>query len=607
MKRKKFIAIMISTLIAATSCMLSNRVNVLAAENAEAEMTEDAGFTVMEEFEQDKAESIVGELSADGFTEEEVGDAEGEIETEASDTIEETQIIDAGEETTTADTIEAQSAEETAEQDAEFEAEINSDETIAEPESVLEDETPEEVNQQDVMEDGIDNYTLNDKSYGTAANTDEKPLPASTKVTTTNVASGLKVRWEPVSGAREYVVYRGSKLIKRTSKTEITDTDVKNSNGKKYTYKVAAVSRTGKVSNKTRTSTYYRLLPVGITSVKQTGDGEMVVNYGKNAKGSGYVIRFDTEKSMEYATVLTVKDPGKTSRAFGGLMEEMTYYVQVRSYIIENGTRYYSGYCTTKSVKILMVQNSINRLEPDHEYTSLDVTGDGKRDRFKISMSGWDRSTRPGYTRFSISLNGKTAYQYTCPDGEDYFRLEPTLFKLNNGKVFLFISNNDGEDHYYSPFNMVLQYNNGKFVTAVNLDKIYKPHCISCTSGPISVSGNNVTFHISMFSKSWAFYNNRKGYFDGHILMQYVYQDGTLKEKNSAAQLDSDYSRMFTLGKKVSAYTNADRTQYAFTINKGETVTADQCRITSSKMLLRVKKGSQYGWILLGDGVLELD
>lgn len=493
-----------------------------------------------------------------------------------------------------------------------------------EPEDAIEEDAPQEAPQQDEdapeeapqdapedLEEATTETPGNGKSAGSEAGAEasaavtatEQPLPASAKVTATNVASGLKVRWEPVSDAREYVVYRGSKQIKRTSKTEITDTDVKYNNGQKYTYKVAAVSRSGQISTRTRSSTYYRLLPVGIKSVKQTGAGQMTVTYDKNAKGTGYVVRFNTEKDMQYAKVITVKDPNKTSKAFSGLIEETIYYVQARSYKLEDGKRYYSGYCTTKSVKIATVQKSLNRLEQNHEYTSLDITGDGKPDRFKILVSGWDGQSRPGYKNVTITVNGKKAYWFKCTEGlEDIFLLEPTLIRLDNGKVFLSLTNNDGEEHFYSPLNKVLQYRNGEFVRAFDFDKICKPHCLSCTAWPVAVNGNNVSFNISMHTWTDPDYNGR-GCYKGDIRMQLVYRDGTLMENSSATCVSEEY-RTVRIGKNVSAYTDPDQKKFVFTLNKGEEVTADKCSISPTKMLLRVKKGAKYGWILLGKGVL---
>ena len=573
---------MMSMILASVFFMPLNSMSALAAENAreaaaETAVPKEAARIDSEEEEPAEEQALAGSVATSGEQSEaeEVCDPKG---------IEETQAADAVEGTESEDPLEQG------------------------PEDIIEEDASEEAAQRDASEERSTEPSDSGESANAEASAavaaSENPLPASAKVTVTNVASGLKVRWEPVPDAREYVVYRGSTRIKRTSKTEITDTDVKYNNGKKYTYKVAAVSRSGKISTKTRSSTYYRLLPVGITSVKQTGEGRMTVTYDKNAKGTGYVVRFDTDKEMRYAKVIAVKDPGKTSKVFSGLSEEMTYYVQVRSYKLEDGKRYYSGYCTTKSVKIAVVQKSLNMLEQNHEYTSLDITGDGKKDRFKILVSGWDGKSRPGYKNVAISVNGKTAYRFNCTEGmDDIFLLQPTLIRLENGRVFLSLTNNDGEDGFYSPLNVLLQYKNGEFATVFDFDKIFKPHCRSCTCGPIAVSGNNVSFGVHMFT--WPDYSD-KGYFKGNIRMQFIYRDGTLRE-NSTATCVSEDSSTICICKNISAYSDPDQKNFAFSLNKGEEVTADKCSITPSKMLLRVKKGSKYGWILLGKGVIDLE
>ena len=56
---------------------------------------------------------------------------------------------------------------------------------------------------------------------------------------------------------------------------------------------------------------------------------------------------------MSDAKVITVKGANTTSRTFTGLTKGKTYYVQVRTYKLEDGVRYYSGYCTTKTLKIV--------------------------------------------------------------------------------------------------------------------------------------------------------------------------------------------------------------------------------------------------------------
>ena len=305
MNRKQIVNVLLSLSMAFTAVMPLNSVSALAAESAESGMT-----GIMESAEPEE----IGEVP--------------------EDVVEDGQIA---------------------------EPEVVPEEVV--PEEVISEETVSEEVQRDAMEYGSnDNSGINEYDLPVISIDDpvppggyvvyEIPLRASTKVTTTNVASGLKVRWEPVSGAREYVVYRGSTLIKRTSKTEITDTDVKGDNGKKFTYKVAAVSGTGKISTNVRTSTYYRLLPAGIKSVNSPSTGKMTVTYGNNEKGSGYVVRFGLKSDMSDAKVITVTDPAVTTKTFTGLQAGKMYYVQVRSYKIENGIRYYSGYCSTRTVTI---------------------------------------------------------------------------------------------------------------------------------------------------------------------------------------------------------------------------------------------------------------
>ena len=178
---------------------------------------------------------------------------------------------------------------------------------------------------------------------------------ASTKVTLTNVASGIKITWNKVAGASYYKVYRDSTYLFTTSQLFGTDTDVKSNNGTKFTYKVYASttkSDSSGDSTKCRTATGYRLIPVGITSLTNPSAGKMTVSYDINYRSSGYVVRFGLKSDMSDAKVITVQGAYTTSRTFTGLKKGKTYYVQVRTYKLENGVRYYSGYCTTRKIVI---------------------------------------------------------------------------------------------------------------------------------------------------------------------------------------------------------------------------------------------------------------
>ena len=195
------------------------------------------------------------------------------------------------------------------------------------------------------------------RRYYSYESTEECAVPpgATAKVSLTNVASGIKVSWEKAEGAKYYKVYRGDKFLFTTSRLYGTDQGVKSANGTKYTYKVvASLTKDDTLGDslKQRTGTGYRLVPVGIRSLSSPSAGRMTVAYDKNDKAYGYVVRFGLKSDMSDAKVITVKGADTTSRTFSGLSSGKTYYVQVRTYKLENGVRYYSGYCTTKTVKV---------------------------------------------------------------------------------------------------------------------------------------------------------------------------------------------------------------------------------------------------------------
>ena len=193
---------------------------------------------------------------------------------------------------------------------------------------------------------GISNYT------GTISENFPILPAASSKVKCTNVASGIKVSWNKVDGATSYFVYRDDKFLFRTSALEVTDKEVKYNTGTKYTYRVIASAKDVGNSTKARTAKMFRLMPVGIKSLTNPSAGKMTVSYDKCKGCYGYVVRYGLKSDMSDANVVTVKGDNTLSRTFSGMKKGKTYYVQVRTYMLEYGVRYYSGYCTTKTIKI---------------------------------------------------------------------------------------------------------------------------------------------------------------------------------------------------------------------------------------------------------------
>lgn len=177
---------------------------------------------------------------------------------------------------------------------------------------------------------------------------------ASTHVEFTNVASGIKVSWNAVEGAKYYKVYRGTEHLFTTSKLCGADTAVKMRNSEKFTYKVvASTTKDSDAGDSTvcRTGTGYRLMTVGIVSLTNPTPGKMTVTYGKNAACDKYAVRYGLKEDMSDARLLSVQGADNLSKTVSVLQGKM-YYVQVRCYKIVNGKNYYSGFCTTKKLTI---------------------------------------------------------------------------------------------------------------------------------------------------------------------------------------------------------------------------------------------------------------
>lgn len=238
--------------------------------------------------------------------------------------------------------------------------------------------------------------------------------------------------------------------------------------------------------------------------------------------------------------------------------------------------------------------SGLTKLKADKVYTNLDITSDGKKDRFRIQRT--KEKEKGHYRRFEISVNGKKAYTYTCVYQNVYTHLNPTLISLDNGKKFLFISCRNGDTHR-SLKTEVLQYKDDKFEQVIDFDEYCKRHCCTWKAWPKSVSGNKVNFGVSMQS------SETKGYYTGDLVMQFVYKDGTLKQNGSAAHVDQDTAK-FIIGINIWTYLSPARKQLCYKLLAGDIVMADECRISPKRLQLRVRRGNVKAWMLLRDGVI---
>lgn len=227
---------------------------------------------------------------------------------------------------------------------------------------------------------------------------------------------------------------------------------------------------------------------------------------------------------------------------------------------------------------------SLKSLKANYTYKAFDVTGDGKKDSFRIKQSDVYGGV---YTRCQLLVNGKVAYQVRG----DYYSTSSKLITLSNGKKYLYLynvcDNNDG------PICAVLKYKNGKFVKVVDFRKLFAKHGSHSFGMVTGVNGN--TIQVRAFTMSYILASSDYG-------LQYVYSGGTLKQKTKVARLlgaypDGKKTRCFTVKKAFNVYSSTSMSAVAFKLKKGDKIMINQCRITSNYMLLQIKFGKKTGWI----------
>ena len=183
---------------------------------------------------------------------------------------------------------------------------------------------------------------------------------ATSRVRATNLADCMKITWEKVEGATKYDIYRDGEYMLSTSNLYCPDKDARYKNLQKFTYKVVAYTNVNKVkleSTEARTTTYYRVMTVGVNTLSNTQAGKLKVTYTTNPASTGYVVRYGQKADLSDGKTKTIFGANTNSYTITGVKKGTTYYVQVRTFVrkpVEGGGTfdYFSTYSTIQHIKI---------------------------------------------------------------------------------------------------------------------------------------------------------------------------------------------------------------------------------------------------------------
>ncbi len=190
-----------------------------------------------------------------------------------------------------------------------------------------------------------------------------KIVPASTTIKRlVNATKGITIKWNKVSEAGGYYIYRSknggkySKIMSISSGKTVSYTDKSaKTNGAKYQYKIVSYKKVGKSTYEGASSKkkiIYRISAPKIKELSNKSGRKIAIKWTKNKKATGYQIQYATNSKFKNAKTVTVKKASAVSKVITKLKKNSTYRVRVRAYKTVSGKKYYSAWCSKKSVKV---------------------------------------------------------------------------------------------------------------------------------------------------------------------------------------------------------------------------------------------------------------
>ncbi len=167
---------------------------------------------------------------------------------------------------------------------------------------------------------------------------------------------GLKVRWNAVSYADGYYVYRRSstsaqwtKIAEISGGKETYYEDDSVSNGKWYNYTVRAFCGSYYSGITSEGKSYAYLKPVSIESIQHSKSQTVEVAWSSNSQADRYVISYATKEDFSDAKTTTAET---NSATLSGLTKGEIYYIRVNVRKQIDGVKYFSRWSAVRAVAI---------------------------------------------------------------------------------------------------------------------------------------------------------------------------------------------------------------------------------------------------------------
>ena len=144
-------------------------------------------------------------------------------------------------------------------------------------------------------------------------------------------------------------------------------------------YKVTVTFKSSSKKYSGKMSAYFKIKPkaTSISSLTK-GSKSFTVKWKKGGTQiTGYQIKYSKYSSMSNAGYKTIKSKSKVSTKVSSLKAGQKYYVQIRTYKVVNGTKYYSSWSKKKTIRTKTAPSSYSDDDDDSYIGSIYVTKTG--------------------------------------------------------------------------------------------------------------------------------------------------------------------------------------------------------------------------------------
>ena len=432
----------------------------------------------------------------------------------------------------------------------------------------------------------------------------DNPVPPTTPKlkSVSNAIDGVKVAWNAVDGADEYIVYRktaksGWANLGTTAEASFTDKTAKS--GTTYYYTVKAQNGAGASGyNKTGLAIKYLSAPK-LSKVYNNGAGN-VLSWGKVTGASGYYVYRKTPSSG-WSKVATIKKGTTASYTDKKVTYGKTYIYTVKAYSGKTTSSF-----NTNGVTIL-------KKIPNVTITTKNVNG-GKRVSLSSSISGatiyYKTSSKGSYKKYTGEFgltSTKTIYAYAVRSG--YYKSSTASKKITvtkvktpsvvvkncvGGKKISFTSGTSGATFYYktSKNGSYVKYTEPFTLTSTKTIyvKAYKPGYATSSTASKKVSVSKIGTPTGLVVKSYASTSTKISWkkvtgAQGYFIYRATEKDGpytlvhTIKSGTTVSKTDTGLEPTTTYYYKVRAYcsgkASSSYTAVAGAITKATPTTTD--------------------------------